>query len=168
MTSRSPAACPALRSALPVLLAAVLGLLSGCSGRHGTTPAAAPPASSASRPSQPAHPANPELTAEIGFSHAQSVFRIENRDTFPWSNCQFILNAHGPTSRYGLAMASVQPGVKETVELRAGDFTAAAGKKFDPAVDRVATLDFDCDTPQGRLRSEQFLLGEPPGHGKPQ
>jgi hypothetical protein len=169
MTSRSPEASHAFHSALPLLLAAVLGLLSGCSGRHSAAPAAARAAPSSSSPSQSAHRANPELTAEIGFNHAQSLFRVENRDTFAWSNCQFILNAHGTTTPgYTLALASVSPGLKETAMLQSGAFTDAAGKKFDPAVERIATLDFGCDTPRGRLRGQQFLLGEPPGQGKPQ
>jgi hypothetical protein len=167
MTYRSRAS-HAFHCALPLLLPAVLGLLSGCSARHSAAPAAAQPARSSSPPSQPASRANPELAAEIGFSHTQSVFRVENRDTFPWSNCQFILNAHGTTPAYTLAVASVKPGLEQTAVLKAGDFSDTAGRKFDPAADRVATLDFGCDTPQGRLRGKQFLLGEPPGHGKAQ
>jgi hypothetical protein len=168
MKYRSPAASHALHSALPLLLAVAVGLLSGCSGRHGAAPAAARAAPSASPASQPAHRADAQLTAEIGFSHAQSLFRIENRDTFAWSNCQFVLNAHGTAPGYTLAIASVKPGFKEIAMLRAGDFSDTAGRKFDPAVGRVATLDFGCDTPQGRLRGKQFLLGEPPGQGKAQ
>jgi hypothetical protein len=172
MTSRSRAS-HAFQCVLPLVLAAALGSLSGCSGRHSAAPAAAQPAPSSSTPpssapSLPARRADPELTAEIGFSHTQSLFRIENRDKFTWSNCQFILNAHGTTPGYTLGVASVKSGLEETATLRAADFTDTAGKKFDAAVDRVATLDFGCDTPQGRLRGEQFLLGEPPGHGKPQ
>jgi hypothetical protein len=171
MTSRSPAS-HTFHCALSLLLAAVPGLLAACSARDNAPPAAALPAATqpgqpAAPPSQPARRADPELTAEIGFSHAQSVFRIENRDTFAWSNCQFNLNATGKAPGYTEGVASVKPGVKETAELRAGDFTNGAGRKFDPAAERVATLDFSCDTPQGRLHGSQFLLGEPPGHGQP-
>lgn len=178
MTSRSPAAArgpaagDAFRSGLPIVLSAALALLLGCSGQHGSAPAAPAAARSAASsptpPSQPAPYADRGLSAEIGFSHAQSLFRIENRDAFDWSNCQFILNAHGGTPGYTLAVASVKPGLKETAVLPARDFTDAAGRKFDPAAIWVSTLDFACDTPQGRLRAEQFLLGEPPHQGQPQ
>jgi hypothetical protein len=167
MTSRSRAS-HAFHRALPLLLPAMLGLLAGCSARHSPAPAAAERAPSASPPTQAAPRANPELAGEIGFSHAQSVFRVENRDTFEWSNCQFILNAHGTTPAYTLGVASVKPGLEQTAVLKAGDFSDTAGRKFDPATDRVTTLDFVCDTPQGRLPGKQFLLGEPPGRGKPQ
>lgn len=170
MRSRSPAS-HTFRCALPVLLLASLGLLPGCSARQSAAPAAAAqPAPSASSPrseAAPAHQADPQLTAEIGFSHAQSLFRVENRDAFPWSNCQFILNAQGNAPGYTLAIASVKPGLREAVKFRPGDFTDAAGKRFDAAAGRVATLDLACDAPQGRLRAEQFLLGEPPGPSQP-
>lgn len=173
MTFVSPAS-HVFRRALPILLAAALGLLPGCSARQNAAPAAAAhsdpaqPSPGQSGPAQPpAHQVPKELAAEIGFNHAQSLFRIENRDEFAWSNCQFVLNANGKSPGYSLAVPSVKPGVKETAELRVGDFNDTAGKKFDPAAQRVATLDFDCDTPQGHLRARQFLLGEPPGQGNP-
>lgn len=167
MTSRSSAASHACHSGLAMLLAVALSLLLGCSARQSAAPTPAraaqtPATPSAATSSQPAHAAAVHLTAEIGYSHAQSLFHVENRDTFPWSNCQFTVNAHGTTPGYTLVIASMKPGIEGTAVLRAGDFTDAAGKKFDPVVNRVSTLDVGCDTPQGRLRAYPFLLGEPP------
>jgi hypothetical protein len=167
MTSRSSAASHACHSGLAMLLAVALGLLSGCSARQSAVPTPAraaptPAPRSAAISSQPAHAAAVHLTAEIGYSHAQTLFHVENRDTFPWSNCQFTLNAQGTTPGYTLVIASMKPGIEGTAVLRAGDFTDAAGRKFDPVVNTVSTLDVGCDTPQGRLRAYPFLLGEPP------
>lgn len=172
MTSRSSAANHACHSGLAMLLAAALSLLLGCSARQSAAPTAAPAAPTPATPSaatssQPAHGAVVHLAAEIGYSHAQSLFRVENRDTFPWGNCQFTLNAHGTTPGYTLTIASMKPGIEGAAVLRAGDFTDAAGKRFDPVADRVSTLDVGCDTPQGRLRAYPFLLGEPPQPPQP-
>jgi hypothetical protein len=162
MTSRSSAASHACHSGPAMLLAVALSLLLGCSARQSAAPTPARAAPTPATPSQPAHGAAVHLTAEIGYSHAQSLFHVENRDTFPWNNCRFTLNAHGTTPGYTLVIASMKPGIEGTAVLRAGDFTDAAGKKFDPVVNRVLTLDVGCDTPQGRLRAYPFLLGEPP------
>jgi hypothetical protein len=168
---RSPTSTRAFHYALP-LLPAVLVVLLACSGHQSAAPAAAARAAAASPSPSPASPParrpDPQLSAEIGFNDAQSVFRIENRDAFNWSNCQFVLKTHGATPGYTLGVAGVKSGFKETAMLRAGDFTDAAGRKFDVAAGRVATLDFSCDTPQGRLHGSQFLLGEPPAQGRPQ
>ena len=159
-TRRSPTTPRALHYALP-LLAALLVVLLACSGHQSAAPAAvrAAPASP-SPPSQPARRPDPQLSAEIGFSDAQSVFRVENRDDFDWSNCQFVLKTHGATPGYTLGVAGVKSGFKETAMLRAGDFTDATGRKFDVAAGRVATLDFACDTPQGRLRGPRRERGQ--------
>jgi hypothetical protein len=162
MTSRSSAASHACHSGLAMLLAVALSLLLGCSARQSAAPTPARAAPTPATPSQPAHGAAVHLTAEIGYGHAQSLFHVENRDTFPWSNCQFTLNAHGTTPGYTLVIASMKPGIEGTAVLRAGDFNDAAGKKFDPVVNAVSALDVGCDTPQGRLRAYPFLLGEPP------
>jgi hypothetical protein len=165
---RSPAVSRAFRSRL-ALLPAVLAVLLGCSGQQGAVPAATRPAPSASQPSQPAHQADRGLTAEIGYNATLLLFRVENRDTFAWSNCQFNLNAQGTDPGYTLEVASVKPGLTEAAQLRVGEFTDAAGRKLDTAAHKVMTLDFGCDTPQGRLYyGGQFRLGEPPGQGRPQ
>jgi hypothetical protein len=169
MTSRFPAARHAFHSALPSLLPPALALLLGCSGQEDAAPAAAQPAPSASHPSQPAKAADRGLTAEIGYSARLLLFRVENRDGFAWSNCQFNLNAQGTDPGYTLVVASVKPGLTEAVQLPVGEFTDGAGRKLDTAAHKVMTLDFGCDTPQGRLYyGGQFRLGEPPGQGKPQ
>jgi hypothetical protein len=173
MTSRFPAARHALHYALPTLLPGALGLLLGCSGQQGAAPAAAQPAPSASHPSQPAEQptqhADRGLTAEIGYSARLLLFRVENRDDFVWSNCQFNLNAQGTDPGYTLVVASVKPGLTEAAQLPVSEFTDAAGGKLDTAAHKVMTLDFGCDTPQGRLYyGGQFRLGETTGPGKSQ
>jgi hypothetical protein len=162
---RSPAVSRVFRSGLP---AAVLAVLLGCSGQHDAAPATQP-APSAAHPPQPAHPADRGLSAEIGYNATLLLFRVENRDPFAWSNCQFNLNAQGTDPGYTLEVASVKPGLTEAAQLRVGEFTDAAGRRLDTAVHKVMTLDFGCDTPQGRLYyGGQFRLGEPPAQGRPQ
>jgi hypothetical protein len=156
------------RACLPVVLA----LLLGCSGQHGAAPAPAaarsvPPSPPAS--AQPAQRTDRGLSAEIGYNATLLLFRIENRDTFAWSDCQFNLNAQGTDRGYTQKVASVKPGLTEAAQLRVGDFTDAAGAKFDAAGHKVKTLDFGCDTPQGRLYyGGQFQLGETTYPGRPQ
>ncbi len=169
MTSRPPAAnrSPAAGHAL---LAAALAALLGCSGQHGAVPAAAqPPPAAPTGPSPPAQRSDRGLSAEIGYSATLLLFRIENRDDFAWSNCQFNLNAQGTEPGYTLEIAGVKPGLTEAAQLRVGDFTDASGAKFDAAAQKVMTLDFGCDTPQGRLYyGGQFRLGETIRPGQPQ
>jgi hypothetical protein len=151
-----------------LLLPAVLAVLPGCSGQQSAPPASAAVPQSPAPPPRSAHRADPGLTAEVGYTDALLLFRIENRDAFAWSDCQFNLNALGTDPGYTLMVPSLKPGLTEAAQLHVGDFTDAAGKKFDTAAGRVATLDFSCDTPQGRLAyGGQFLVGEPPGHGGP-
>jgi hypothetical protein len=170
MTSGPSAARHAFHFALPMLLPPALALLSGCSGQQGAAPAAAQPGPSASQPAQqPAQHADPGLTAEIGYSATLLLFRIENRDSFVWSNCQFNLNAQGTDPGYTLIVPSVKPGLTEAAQLPVGAFTDATGGKLDTAAHKVMTLDFGCDTPQGRLYyGGQFQLGETTGPRKPQ
>ncbi|MGB6603233.1 MAG: hypothetical protein WA747_11535 [Steroidobacteraceae bacterium] len=142
-------------------LPAVLALLLGCSGQHGAAPA---PVAAA----QPAQRADRGLSAEIGYNGTLLLFRVENRDTFDWSDCQFNLNAKGTDPGFTQKVASLKPGLTEAAQLRVGDFTDAAGAKFDAAAHRVTTLDFGCDTPQGRLYyGGQFQLGETTYPGRP-
>ena len=75
---------------------------------------------------------------------------MENRDTFPWANCQFSLNSHG-ISAYELQVESIKPGLTEAALLQSAAFVDPDGKKFDPSTDKVATLDLDCETTHGHL-----------------
>jgi hypothetical protein len=75
---------------------------------------------------------------------------VENRDTFPWTSCQFSLNSHG-ISGYELQVESIKPGLTEAALLQSAEFSDPDGKKFDPSTDKVATLDLDCETTHGHL-----------------
>ena len=93
------------------------------------------------------------LAASIGYNRTLYLFRVENRDTFPWTHCQLSLNSQG-ISGYELEVESVKPGLTEAVLLQSSEFADSNGKGFDPSADKVATLDLDCETPGGRLYYE--------------
>jgi hypothetical protein len=93
----------------------------------------------------------PGLSAVIGYNRKLLMFRVENRDDFAWSGCQFSLNAQGVSSGYTLDVEAVRPGLTEAAHLPGSDFTDDGGRKFDPATQAVATLDIACETPHGRL-----------------
>jgi hypothetical protein len=146
-----------MRLALPGCLWVALCCFSACSGPKDGAPAdgAAPSAGSS-------HSAGQGLTARIGYNHTLYVFRIENRDSFAWSNCQFNLNAHGFASGYTLELDVIRPGLTQAALLHAADFIDSNGRRFDPATEKVATLDFGCDSPQGRVYyGGQYRPGEP-------
>ena len=89
------------------------------------------------------------LTAFVGYNRTLHVFRIENRDTFPWTDCLLSLNSHG-LSGYELAVETIEPGLTDAALLQSAGFSDPDGKRFDTSTDPVATLDLDCETPQGR------------------
>lgn len=89
------------------------------------------------------------LTAFAGYNRTLHVFRIENRDTFPWTDCLLSLNSHG-LSGYELAVETIKPGLTDAALLESAGFSDPDGKRFDTSTDQVATLDLDCETPQGR------------------
>ena len=90
-----------------------------------------------------------ELTAFAGYNRTLHVFRIENRDAFPWTDCLVSLNSHG-LSGYELAVETIKPGLTDAALLESAGFSDPEGKRFDTSTDQVATLDLDCETPQGR------------------
>jgi hypothetical protein len=90
------------------------------------------------------------LTASIGYNRTLYLFRIENRDAFPWNGCQLTLNARG-LSGYVLEVELIEPGLTDAALLQSSDFVEASGRKFDPSREPVSTLDLDCETPHGRL-----------------
>ena len=90
------------------------------------------------------------LGALIGYNRTLHLFRVENRDAFPWTGCQLSLNSQG-LSGYELEVETIKPGLTEAALLQSGEFTDHDGRKFDPSSDAVATLDLDCDTPRGRM-----------------
>jgi len=99
---------------------------------------------------QPYRALEQSLTASIGYNRKLHLFRVENRDAFPWTHCLFSLNSHG-VSGFNLEVETIGAGLTEAALLQASDFVDGAGRKFDPAIDRVATLDLDCETPHGHL-----------------
>jgi hypothetical protein len=146
-----------IRLALLGSLGVTLCCLSACSAPKDAAPldGAAPSAGSS-------HSADQGLTARIGYNHTLDVFRVENRDSFAWSNCQFNLNAHGFATGYTLEVDVIRPGLTEAALLHAADFTDSKARRFDPATEKVATLDFGCDSPQGRLYyGGQYRPGQP-------
>jgi hypothetical protein len=90
------------------------------------------------------------LSAFIGYNRTLHMFRVENRDTFSWTNCQLSLNSHG-ISGYDLEVESIKPGLTDAVLLQSAEFSDPGGNRFDPSTDQVATLDLDCETSHGRL-----------------
>jgi hypothetical protein len=90
------------------------------------------------------------LSAFVGYNQTLYLLRVENRDPFPWTNCQVSLNSRG-ISGYELDVKSINPGLTEAAFLQSAEFADPDGKKFDPSANRVVTLDLDCETPHGHL-----------------
>jgi hypothetical protein len=88
------------------------------------------------------------LDAFIGYNRTLHLFRVENRDAFPWTHCELSLNSHG-ISGYDLEFESIKPGLTEAALLQSAEFVDAGGQKFDPTTDQVTTLVLDCGTPDG-------------------
>ena len=168
--SSSAPACPhcgraSKKSRLPIGVTASLGLAVLCLAAlawhsgwddeavgSSVTPVA-PPETVIARPYRQL---TQSLDAFIGYNRTLYLFRIENRDTFRWTHCQLSLNSHG-ISGYDLEIASIKPGLTEAALLQSTEFVDAGGKKFDPSTDKVATLDLDCETPEGhRYYSGKF------------
>jgi hypothetical protein len=119
---------------------------SGDDEARGTVASSTPPETAIARPYQ----LEKGLSAFIGYNRTLDTFRVENRDTFPWTGCQFSLNSHG-ISGYELQVESIKPGLTEATLLQSAEFADPDGKKFDPSTDKVATLDLDCETTHGHL-----------------
>ena len=90
------------------------------------------------------------LGASIGYNRTLSLFRVENRDMFPWTHCELSLNSKG-ISGYDLEVESIKPGLMDAALLQSAEFTDSNGKSFDPSAAQVTTLDLSCDTPGGHL-----------------
>ena len=151
---------PRQKSYFPIEIAGGLGLavicvvaLSWHSSRQddtasaGVTPAA-PPGTIVARPYRHLERS---LTAFIGYNRTLYLFRVENRDAFPWVDCQVSLNSHGISAGYDSGVKSIKPGLTEAALLQSTDFIDPDGGRFDPSDTSVATLDLDCETPHGRL-----------------
>jgi hypothetical protein len=160
--SSSAPACPhcgrpSKKSRLPIEIVAGLGLAVLCiaavawhsrwddeAARSSVTPLS-PPETVIARPYRQL---TQSLDAFIGYNRTLYLFRVENRDAFAWTHCQLSLNSHG-ISGYDLEIASIKPGLTEAALLQSTEFVDAEGKNFDPYTDRIATLDLDCETPDG-------------------
>ena len=90
------------------------------------------------------------LNASIGYNRTLYLFRVENRDAFPWTHCLVSLNSRG-ISGYELQVISINPGLTDAALLQSSEFVDADGRRFDPSTDTVATLDLDCESPHGHL-----------------
>jgi hypothetical protein len=71
------------------------------------------------------------------------------RDFFEGEAFACGMNSHG-VSGYDLEVESISPGLTDAALLQSTEFVDAEGKKFDPTTNQVATLDLDCETPDGR------------------
>jgi hypothetical protein len=119
---------------------------SGDDEASGTLTSSTPPETEIARPYQ----LERSLSAFIGYNRTLHIFRVENRDTFPWTHCQLSLNSRG-ISGYDLQVESIKPGLTEAALLQSAEFADPDGRKFDPSTDKVATLGLDCETTHGRL-----------------
>jgi hypothetical protein len=90
------------------------------------------------------------LSASVGYNRTLYLLRVENRDPFPWTNCQVSLNSRGIYG-FELDVKAINPGLTEAAFLQSAEFADPDGKRFDPANASVATLDLDCETPHGHL-----------------
>lgn len=148
---------PSKKSRLSIEIAAGLGLAVLCiaalaSHSHWADEATRSSATSLAAPetviARPYRELTQSLDAFIGYNRTLYLFRVENRDAFPWTHCLLSLNSHG-ISGYDLEIASIKPGLTEAALLQSTEFLDAEGKNFDPYTDRIATLDLDCETPNG-------------------
>jgi hypothetical protein len=162
--SSSASACPHCgrphrKSRFPAEIAAVLGLaavwLVASAWHSGWTDDtvsddAAPPAPPETVIARPYRPLEQGLRAFVGYNQTLHLLRVENRDTFAWTNCEVSLNSHG-ISGYDLDIKSINPGLTDAAFLQSAEFADSDGKRFDSSTQSVETLDLDCETPNGRL-----------------
>jgi hypothetical protein len=90
------------------------------------------------------------LTAFVAYNRTLHLLRVENRDTFSWTQCRLSLNVHG-ISGYDLEVEAIRPGLTQAALLQSAEFADPDGKRFDPSTDKIATLDLRCETPGGHL-----------------
>jgi hypothetical protein len=150
---------PGKRSVLSIELAAALGVGVAClvalswhSSWQGETDrgSVVPPAPAETIIARPYRQLEQSLTAVVSYNRRLNLFRVENRDGFPWTDCQISLNSHG-ISGYELTLTSINPGLTDAALLQSAEFVDADGRKFDPTTASVATLDLDCESPHGHL-----------------
>ena len=122
-------------------------------------------------PARPAQAVPPETTiaqparagglaASVGYNRKLFLLRVQNGDSFAWSNCELAINAQGISSGYTRPVEMIRPGITEAALLASAEFVDGDGHRFDPASQEVATLEVACETPQGR-RSYQGTFAPP-------
>ena len=148
---------PSKRSRLPIEIAAGLGLGVLCIvalawqsgwGDEAARRSAAPVDNPETAIARPDRQLTQSLDAFIGYNRTLYLFRVENRDAFPWTHCQVTLNSHG-IAGYDLDVESIKPGLTDAPLLHSAEFVDAEGKSFDPTTNQVTTVALDCETPEG-------------------
>jgi len=109
------------------------------------TARAIPPETTFAQPSR----ADEGLSATVGYNHKLYMFRVQNGDPYPWTNCQLSINAEGISSGYALEVATIRPGITDAALLESVEFVDGDGRRFEPAALQVTTLDISCETPKG-------------------
>jgi hypothetical protein len=148
---------PNRRSSSPVELSGILIIAVVCAGAliwrlssqyQAPSDAARvmPPETTIAQPTR----AGVALTATVGYNRRLFLFRVENGDPYAWTGCQLSVNALGVSSGYTHEVETIRPGITEAALLASAEFVDGDGRRFDPATQQVATLDIDCQTPQGR------------------
>lgn len=123
---------------------ALVWRLSSRDGTPGGPARAAPPATTIAQPA-----GGRGLAATVGYNRKLFLLRVQNGDSFAWSNCELSINAQGISSGYTRAVETIRPGITEAALLPSAEFADGEGRRFDPATQQVATLDVACETPQG-------------------
>lgn len=138
----------AVGAAVAIICVVSLGLWSGA---HEDTPReSAAPKASETVIAHPYRMLERSLTGSVGYNRSLHVFRIENRDSFAWTNCLLSLNSRGISS-FKLEVEAIKAGLTEAALLQSNEFADDDGKRFDPTTSDVARLDLDCETPHGHL-----------------
>lgn len=125
--------------------AALVWGLSSRSGAPDEPVRAIPPQTTIAQPTR----GDSGLAATVGYNHRLRVLRVQNGDSFAWSNCELSINAQGISSGYTRAVETIRPGITAAALLASTEFVDGEGRRFDPATQQVATLDLACETPQG-------------------
>jgi hypothetical protein len=143
----------------PIALVGALGFAVICVGalswpstwKHDTSSASAgAPAAPETLIARPYRHLEQSLNASIGYNRTLHIFRVENRDAFPWTHCQISLNSRW-ISGYELEVESINPGLTGAAILQSSEFVDTSGRRFDTSAAKVATLDLDCESPHGHL-----------------
>ena len=129
---------------LAVCAGALIWSLSSRQEAPGGPARAFPPATTIAQPAR-----GGGLAATVGYNRRLFLLRVQNGDSFPWSNCELSINAQGISSGYTHPVETIRPGITEAAMVASAEFVDGEGHSFDPATQQVATLDVACETAQG-------------------